>query len=96
MAKPPREIYELQGHTFVFDSSNNEYSRRPELRTRIYSLGLAGHIVNVFPRHIDIGSLKYQIVEKRLGVSDLVGFSLDINEFGIANQANHSTKRANA
>jgi hypothetical protein len=79
------ELYELQGYTFGFNSSSNQYSKRPELRTRIYSLGEAGYIVNKLPREIDIASLKYQVVEKRLVVTDLAGFSLDINEFGIAN-----------
>jgi hypothetical protein len=76
-------LYEIQGYTFVFHSSANEYRKRPELRTRIYSLGDAGHIVNKLPREVDIGSLEYRVIEQRLVVTDSKGFLLDINEFGL-------------
>ena len=76
-------LYEIQGYTFVFHSPTNEYRKRPELRTRIFSLGDAGYIVNKLPREVDIGSLEYRIIEQRLVIADAKGFVLDINEFGL-------------
>jgi hypothetical protein len=73
---------EVKGYTFVFRSGSNEYRRRPELRTRVFSLGDAGHIVNKIPAGADIGALQYRMVDKRLVITDLAGFTLDINEFG--------------
>ena len=78
-------VVEIQGYSFVFSSGRNEYRRRPELRTRICSLGDAGLIVSKLPRNVDLGSLEYRIVDERLVVTDMAGFSLDINEFGPSN-----------
>lgn len=75
------DLQELQGYTFVFDRGTNEFKRRPELRTRIFSLGQADHIVNKMPPRVEIASLAYRFIEKRLVVTDGRGFSLDINEF---------------
>lgn len=78
------DLHEIRGYTFVFNSNTNEYRKRPGLRTRLFSLGEAGHIVNKIPRGVDIESLEYKIVDKRLVVTDTRGFVLDINEFGLA------------
>ena len=77
-----RNLCELQGFVFVFHSGKNEYQRRPDKRTRIYSLADAGHVVNVLPRQIDVSSLEYRTIDKRLVLTDMNGYSLDINEFG--------------
>lgn len=78
-------LCEIRGYTFVFHAGTNEYVRRPEIRTRIYSLADAGHIVNKLPREVDIAALEYRVVENRLVVTDTRGFTLDINEFGLSN-----------
>ena len=72
----------LQGYAYIFHSSTNEYRRRPERRTRIFSLAEANHIVNMLPRELDLASLEYRTIDGRLVVTDMKGFSLDINEFG--------------
>ncbi len=76
------ELCEIQGYVFVFNSGANEYHKRPKMRTRLFSLADAGHIVNKLPREVDIASLEYRIVETNLVVTDMKTFSLDINEFG--------------
>jgi len=76
------ELQEVQGYSFVFNRGTNEYKKRPELRTRIFSLGQADFIVNKIPREVAIESLEYRIIEKRLVITDRKRFSLDINEFG--------------
>jgi len=75
---------EIQGYAFVFQPGKNEWQRRPELRTRIFSLGAAGLIVNVIPPNVDVAALKYSVIENRLVVTDGASFTLDINEFGIS------------
>ena len=75
-------LQEVQGYTFVFNRGTNEFKKRPELRTRIFSLGQADFIVNKIPREVTIASLEYRFIEKRLVVTDGGKFALDINEFG--------------
>ena len=77
-------LCELQGNTFVFHPATNKYQRRTQLRTRIFSLADANHIVNKLPRDVDIKSLEYRTVDERLVVTDMKSFSLDVNEFGPA------------
>ena len=78
------DLQEVRGYTFVFNRATNEYKKRPELRTRIFSLGQADFIVNKIPREVAIESLEYRIKDKRLVIADGRGFFLDINEFGIS------------
>ena len=75
-------LVELRGYTFIFQRGANEYRRLPEERTRLFSLGESGHVVNKIPRNIEVGSIVYQNVENRLVLSDGRAFSLPINEFG--------------
>jgi hypothetical protein len=76
-------LIEIKGYTFVFHTGTNEYHRRPEVRTRIFSLADAGHIVNKLSREVDIAALQYRSIEGHLVVTDGKDFKLDINEFGL-------------
>lgn len=76
------DLYEVSGYAFVFNPGVNRYDKRPEFRTRLFSLGEDGLIVNKIPRETLIASLSYRTVEKGLVVTDGGTFSLDINEFG--------------
>jgi hypothetical protein len=78
-------LFRAQGYSFVFDSGTNSYVRHPEVRTRLFSLSDAGHIINVIPREVDLDSLQYRIVAGRLTIMDSRGFYLEINEFGQSN-----------
>lgn len=78
-------LFRAQGYVFVFDSATNSYLKHPELRTRLFSLSDAGHIINVIPREVDLNSLQYRIVERGLAITDGGRFSLEINEFGQSN-----------
>ena len=75
-------LVELKGYTFVFRMGSNEWHKRPELRTRVYDLGSAGHIVNKIPGTVRIDRLEYKMENERLVLTDGVGYTLDINEFG--------------
>ena len=78
-------LFRAQGFPFVFDSGTNSYLKHPDLRTRLFSLSDAGHIINVIPQEVDLNSLQYRIVAGQLTITDSRGFSLEINEFGQSN-----------
>ena len=78
-------VFRAKGFPFVFDSGTNSYLKHADLRTRLFSLNDAGHIINVIPREVDLNSLHYRVVEGRLAITDGRGFSLEINEFGQSN-----------
>lgn len=76
-------VVRLQGRVVVFDTSKNQYVRKPELRTTVIDLAESGYIVNILPPNVDIDSLQYtHNSDRRLVVTDGKGFTLDINEFG--------------
>ncbi len=77
------DLVRVAGYTFVHHSGRNEFDRRPEVRTRLFRLGEAGHIVNVLPSEVDVARLRYVLVDNRLAVTDGAGHVLDINEFGL-------------
>ena len=76
------ELQEVRGYTFVFNRGTNEFKKRPDLRTRVFSLGQAHYIVNKIPREVALELLEYRLIDKRLVVTDSRDFVLDINEFG--------------
>ena len=75
-------LVEVRGYTFIFQPGTNDYRRLPEERTRIFSLGESGYVVNKIPRETDLSSIVYRTAENRLVISDGRSFSLPINEFG--------------
>lgn len=73
----------IEGYTFIFDNSKNQYIRRPEKRSRIVGIADSGYIINLLPVTADPVDAKYvQSKENKLVVSDGKTFSLEINEFG--------------
>ena len=72
----------VQGFGFVFVVGANEFHKLPEQRTRLFSLGQDGLIVNKIPSTVAISSLEYRVQDRRLVVTDGKHFALDINEFG--------------
>jgi hypothetical protein len=77
--------FRAEGYSFVFDSGTNSFIKHPVLRTRLFSLSDAGHIINVIPSAVDLNALEYHVAGGRLAISDGRGFSLEINEFGQSN-----------
>lgn len=77
-------LAKLRGYTFIFDGGTNEYRRLPGLRTRIFSLGESGYVVNQIPGEVDVAAISYESSEGSLVITDGGSFSLPINEFGPA------------
>ena len=72
----------VEGYSFVMESGT-KYVRRPELRTRVFSLTDGGNIFNMLPSDTNLDKLVYgPSKEGRLVVTDGEHASLDINEFG--------------
>lgn len=78
-------LFRAQGYSFVFDSGTNSYVKQVQVRTRLFSLSDAGHIINVIPTEVDLNSLRYRVAAGRLAITDGGEFSLAINEFGQSN-----------
>jgi len=73
----------VEGYVFIFDESNNEYLRKPELRTRIFSLIDARILINVISPATVVHKVVYRLSEdNKLVATDGENFQLDINEFG--------------
>jgi hypothetical protein len=73
----------VEGFVFIFDDGSNEYLRKPEIRTRIFSLIDARIIINIIPSSTVIEKVTYRLSEDdRLEATDGENFQLDINEFG--------------
>ena len=73
----------VEGYAFVWDSSRAEFTKRPDLRTRILSLADAGNNISVLPEATKIDEIRYEVAETgHLVVTDGKRVALDIQEFG--------------
>ena len=75
------DLVRAVGYTFVFDADTNRYERKPEERTRVFSL-TAEINLNVVPASADISKVFYHRGDNGLVVTDGTEFTLDVNEFG--------------
>jgi hypothetical protein len=77
-------VVRVEGYGFVLDTALNNYVRRPERRTRVFSLTDGRNTINVLPPATVIDKVTYRLSEeKHLVVTDGQHFQLDINEFGV-------------
>ncbi len=73
----------LQGYAFIFDTADNQFTKKPEVRTTIVDLAESGYIVNIIPHEVHVDDLTYTVSrKKRLILSDGKDFELDIHELG--------------
>ena len=74
--------FRVRGYAFVFDETENEFVRRRQERTRIFSVLDSGYLILVLPPGVDLGELRYHVDEtNRRSVTDGGGFSMNISEF---------------
>jgi hypothetical protein len=76
------DLIRVEGYAFIYESSKDEYEKRPKKRTRVFSMSGAGHIVIVLPKSVQLDALHYRSINRRLVLTDGADFTLDINEFG--------------
>jgi hypothetical protein len=73
----------VEGYAIIFDEGSNEYHRKPELRTQVFSLVDGRTVINVIPPPTVIEKVTYRLSEENnLVATDGEHFQLDINEFG--------------
>jgi hypothetical protein len=70
------------GYTFIFDNFKGQFSKRPEIRTRIISFVDANLIIRVLPPSVEISNVRYQLSsDRRLIMTDGGDFKMDIEEY---------------
>ncbi|MEJ2482779.1 MAG: hypothetical protein P8049_06595 [Gemmatimonadota bacterium] len=79
-----RALIRAEGWVFVFHRGTNEFIRRSDLRTRIFSVADAGNIVNILPAGVEPSNLRYEFSDAGLFLTDGLDFAVDINEFGLS------------
>ncbi len=72
----------VEGHAFVLHGATNEYHRRPERRSRVFSLSDSVNIINVVPEGVRLDQLTYQFASGKLVMTDGAGFQFELTEFG--------------
>lgn len=71
----------VKGYLFVYDSSTSQFTRKPELRTRVVPLDNRV-IFNILPEAVPIEQIRYaHDAEGNLSIRDGRDFELDISEF---------------
>lgn len=70
----------VTGYAYVANLKNG-FDRKPEERTRIFSLTDGRIIINVLPKDIELLKLEYVRILNRLHLSDGKDFVYDVDEF---------------
>lgn len=74
-------VLRVKGYLFVYDTGAGAFTRKPELRTRLFALDNRV-IINVLPRGIGFAEIGYtHDAEGNLSLTDGGDFELDISEF---------------
>ena len=74
----------VQGYAFIFDETMNDFIRREDLRTRIFSIIDAGILIAVIPADVSIEEIRYRVDEKnRRILTDGKNYKMNVSEFGI-------------
>lgn len=72
----------IRGYAFVYDDNSNNFVRREELRTRIFSLTDAGYIINLLPEDTVLEDIRYVTdQENHRLITDGKIFNMNVSEF---------------
>jgi len=73
----------IEGYAFIYDSTKNDFVRKPRKRIRIFDLSRSGYIVSIIPSQVLLHELTYKLSDqKTLVFTDGKLFQMDISEFG--------------
>ena len=73
----------VEGYTFIFDSTQNDFVRKQGERIRLFDLAQSGFIACIIPSNVVLHDLRYQLShQKTLTMTDGKSYELDISEFG--------------
>jgi hypothetical protein len=73
-------VARVTGYAFVMNN-RNEFERKEEKRTRIFSLTDGRLVINIIPSSTIIEEIHYFLKDGRLHISDGHDFDYDIDEF---------------
>ncbi len=77
-------IVRIEGYAFIYDSTKNDFIRKPRKRVRIFDLGQSGYIVTIIPSQVLLHELTYKSTDqKTLLFTDGKSFQIDVSEFGV-------------
>lgn len=77
------DVARVQGYMFVYDLSINQFVRRPNLRTQLFSIVDRGNMITVMPIDTILTEVVYKMTaSRRLVLTDEKHFMIDVNEFG--------------
>jgi hypothetical protein len=77
-------LVRVRGYAFVFDESTNQFVRREEQRTRIFSMIDAGVVINLIPEEVNLEEIRYRWNEKNQRIiTDDKSFKMNVSEFGL-------------
>ena len=80
---PSGATIRARGYEFVYDNVTNDFVRREELRTRIFSLIDAGIVINVIPEEVILEEIQYGVdAKKDRIITDGKSFKMNVSEFG--------------
>jgi len=72
----------VSGYAFVYDDATNDFIRREEIRTRIFSLVDGGLIINLISADANLEDVRYTTNEKHQRIlTDGKTFQMNISEF---------------
>lgn len=73
----------IEGYAFIYDTTKNDFMRKPGKRVRIFDLAESAYIVCIIPDNVVIHDLHYKLSDhKTMICTDGKSFQLDISEFG--------------
>ncbi len=73
----------VMGHMFVLGGRANKlFQRKPDLRSRIFSVLAGAVFVNVLPEEVNLEGVVYEFHDNALRVTDGSGWHMDLKEFG--------------
>ncbi len=75
-------VMRVRGYVYVYDDNHNDFVRRDEVRTRIFSLTDAGYIINIIPSEINLDDLGYELDKNyQRVITDGKTFKMNVSEF---------------
>jgi hypothetical protein len=73
-------IVKASGHTWIRDFMNGTFYRKPDLRSKIFSIVSGSLFCYQLPDTVELSQLRFEIQGKRVLLVDGVDFKMDLSE----------------
>jgi hypothetical protein len=71
----------VTGHAFIYHSETRKFEKKPNVRTRVFSLIDARLVINILPKDADVGQIKYVVKDARLALEISEAIEYDLTEY---------------